>query len=145
MSLNVLIIAVAILGLVAGLALAQTQKASNVYTATLYKDVKGEVRWKLTHQNGNIVADSGEGYKNHLDCKVAFTNLAAGLGTSRYNATIYKDVKGEVRWKLTHENGNVVADSGEGYKNLGDCATSLGNIAKALSVGDFTIDDKIGQ
>ena len=28
----------------------------------LYKDKKGEFRWRLRHQNGNIIADSGEGY-----------------------------------------------------------------------------------
>lgn len=30
----------------------------------LYKDKAGEFRWRLRHQNGNIIADSGEGYKN---------------------------------------------------------------------------------
>ena len=29
---------------------------------------------------------------------------------------IYKDGKGEYRWKLVARNGRVVADSGEGYK-----------------------------
>jgi uncharacterized protein YegP (UPF0339 family) len=29
----------------------------------LYKDKAGEYRWRLRHQNGNIIADSGEGYK----------------------------------------------------------------------------------
>ena len=28
----------------------------------LYKDKKGEFRWRLRHTNGNIIADSGEGY-----------------------------------------------------------------------------------
>ena len=30
----------------------------------LYKDKKGEFRWRLRHENGNIIADSGEGYVN---------------------------------------------------------------------------------
>ena len=29
---------------------------------------------------------------------------------------IYKDKKGEFRWKLVHTNGQTIADSGEGYK-----------------------------
>ena len=29
---------------------------------------------------------------------------------------IYKDKSGEYRWKLTHTNGQVIANSGEGYK-----------------------------
>ncbi|HDN19804.1 MAG TPA: DUF1508 domain-containing protein [Candidatus Acetothermia bacterium] len=28
---------------------------------------------------------------------------------------LYKDAAGEYRWRLRHENGNVIADSGEGY------------------------------
>jgi uncharacterized protein YegP (UPF0339 family) len=31
-------------------------------TFELYKDRAGEYRWRLRHQNGNIIADSGEGY-----------------------------------------------------------------------------------
>lgn len=29
----------------------------------LYKDRAGEYRWRLRYQNGDIIADSGEGYK----------------------------------------------------------------------------------
>lgn len=28
----------------------------------IYKDKSNEWRWRLKHQNGNIIADSGEGY-----------------------------------------------------------------------------------
>ena len=28
----------------------------------LYQDDAGEWRWRLVHANGNIIADSGEGY-----------------------------------------------------------------------------------
>jgi len=34
----------------------------------LYKDEKGEFRWKLYAANSKIIADSGEGYKNRADC-----------------------------------------------------------------------------
>lgn len=34
-----------------------------------YKDAAGEWRWRITAPNGNVVADSGEGYKNLLDCR----------------------------------------------------------------------------
>jgi len=33
-------------------------------TFVLYRDEKREYRWKLVHDNGNIIADSGEGYVN---------------------------------------------------------------------------------
>ncbi|HLM67659.1 MAG TPA: DUF1508 domain-containing protein [Longimicrobium sp.] len=34
-----------------------------------YKDAKGEWRWRLKAANGEIIADSGEGYKNKSDCE----------------------------------------------------------------------------
>lgn len=34
----------------------------------VYKDKKGEWRWKLRAKNGKIIADSGEGYKRRRDC-----------------------------------------------------------------------------
>jgi len=27
-----------------------------------YEDNRGEYRWRLRHRNGNVLADSGEGY-----------------------------------------------------------------------------------
>jgi uncharacterized protein YegP (UPF0339 family) len=32
-----------------------------------------------------------------------------------------KDNAGEWRWNLKANNGEIIADSGEGYKNKGDC------------------------
>ncbi|WP_227352912.1 HVO_2922 family protein [Haladaptatus salinisoli] len=32
-------------------------------TFELYRDARGEWRWRLVHDNGNIIADSGEGYE----------------------------------------------------------------------------------
>lgn len=31
-------------------------------TFELYEDAAGEFRWRLVHENGNIIADSGQGY-----------------------------------------------------------------------------------
>ena len=36
-------------------------------TFELYKGDGGEWRWRLRHENGNIIADSGEGYHNKAD------------------------------------------------------------------------------
>jgi uncharacterized protein YegP (UPF0339 family) len=34
----------------------------------IYKDSKGEWRWRKTAANGKIVGSSAEGYKNQADC-----------------------------------------------------------------------------
>ncbi|CQH58545.1 UPF0339 family protein [Halobacterium hubeiense] len=31
-------------------------------TFEIYEDEVGQYRWRLVHDNGNIIADSGEGY-----------------------------------------------------------------------------------
>ena len=34
----------------------------------VYRDVRGEWRWRLTAANNRVIADSGEGYRNRTDC-----------------------------------------------------------------------------
>lgn len=35
----------------------------------IYRDAPGHWRWRLRAQNGNVVADSGEGYVRREDCE----------------------------------------------------------------------------
>jgi uncharacterized protein YegP (UPF0339 family) len=37
----------------------------------IYKDASGEWRWRLKALNGQIIATSGEGYRNSADAKKA--------------------------------------------------------------------------
>nr|WP_136716225.1 HVO_2922 family protein [Halorientalis salina] len=38
-------------------------------TFELFEDNAGEWRWRLRHSNGNIIADSGEGYTEKANAK----------------------------------------------------------------------------
>ncbi len=38
---------------------------------------------------------------------------------------VYPDAKGEHRWRLKADNGQKIADSGEGYKNKADCESGI--------------------
>jgi len=49
-------------------------------TITIYRDKRKEWRWKLSSANGNILADSGEGYKRKSAAKKAAMNVI----TARY-------------------------------------------------------------
>ena len=40
-----------------------------VATFELYEDNAGQYRWRLRHENGNIIADSGEGYASKQKAK----------------------------------------------------------------------------
>ncbi len=87
----------------------------------IFEDKAGEWRWRLVHDNGNIIADSGEGYASKSNIKRAMDGVrkhAAAADYLRIDPTgfeVYRDAAGEWRWRLVHENGNILADSGEGY------------------------------
>jgi len=37
----------------------------------IYEDEGGEWRWRLRHRNGNVMADSGQGYTERNDAEAA--------------------------------------------------------------------------
>lgn len=46
-----------------------------MYKFEYYEDKAGEWRWRVKHQNGNILAGSSEGYKNKQDMLDVIDNL----------------------------------------------------------------------
>lgn len=138
---NILLIIVVATLFVAIVAKAQPLSLIRLYRVSIYKDAKGEFRWRITHRNKNILADSGEGYKNHQDCRSSLLNLISKLESGDYTIAFYKDAKNEIRWRISHKNRNIVADSGEGYRNAGDAYNVLLRLIKALSQGSYDLDD----
>nr|WP_313695370.1 HVO_2922 family protein [Halobaculum sp. XH14] len=53
---------------------------SSKATFELYEDSAGQWRWRLVHDNGRIIADSGEGYASKQ-------KATEGLESVRENAT----------------------------------------------------------
>ena len=49
-------------------------------TYSVYKDTRGEWRWRLVAANNRIVADSGEGYRNRQDCLSAIELIKNSKG-----------------------------------------------------------------
>ena len=92
-------------------------------TFELYEDNRDEWRWRLRHDNGNIIADSGEGYSSRSAAREAIERMqeyapdADVLDIERAAFEVYEDSGGEWRWRLRHRNGNILADSGEGYSS----------------------------
>jgi uncharacterized protein YegP (UPF0339 family) len=121
----------------------------------LYRDKRGEWRWNLRHNNGNIIADSGEGYsskakakqglesvrKNSVGAPVnereqppAEEELPEPVPQARYE--LYEDKGGEYRWRLVHDNGNILADSGEGYSSRSNAEKGLESVKKNAPAAD---------
>jgi uncharacterized protein YegP (UPF0339 family) len=59
-------------------------------TITLYEDNAGEFRWTRRAPNGDVVADSGEGYQSKITAESAANREAEGTDA-------------EVRWAEVHE------------------------------------------
>jgi uncharacterized protein YegP (UPF0339 family) len=72
----------------------------------LFKDKAGEYRWRLRHQNGNVIADSAEGYST----KSAALN---GIESVKNNITLadIKDMSSEVPAGSKGESGAAAVGS----------------------------------
>ncbi|MES3160681.1 MAG: DUF1508 domain-containing protein [Halorubrum sp.] len=114
-------------------------------TFELFEDAGGEWRWRLRHRNGNIIADSGEGYASKSNAKRALGRIRDHVAAAEYLRIdpaafeVYRDAGGEWRWRLIHENGNVLADSGEGYSSRGTARQGLESVRS--NVADAPVDD----
>ncbi len=98
----------------------------------LFEDKQEKIRWRLVHQNGNIIGDSAEGYASRQKAKQGLESVrknAPGAyivdqskdeevpteGGSKATFELFADKQDKWRWRLRHDNGNIIADSGQGY------------------------------
>ena len=121
-------------------------------TFELYEDAGGDYRWRLRHDNGNLVADSGEGYTREADAREALERVKEYAGPGEYlrvdpvGFEIYRDAGGKWRWRLLHENGNILADGGEGYSRRRDARRAVDRIRDGLADLSFeTYEDAAGD
>ena len=102
----------------------------------------GEWRWRLLHENGNILADSGEGYSGRTRCREGAESVARNVGPDGdAEFEVYEDNRGDHRWRLKAANNEIVATSGEGYSSKSSAEEAVERIkrlapdADALDVG----------
>lgn len=48
----------------------------------LYKDKKGEFRWRLRHEHGDIIADSAEGYTSKANAENGIRSVKENAPTA---------------------------------------------------------------
>ncbi|QKY19461.1 DUF1508 domain-containing protein [Halolamina sp. CBA1230] len=121
-------------------------------TFELYEDKRGEFRWRLRHDNGNVVGDGGEGYSRRGAAREAIERVQEYAGPAEYlrldptGFELYRDDAGEWRWRLVHRNGNVLADGGEGYTRRRDARRAVDRIREGLDELMFeTYEDSAGE
>lgn len=121
-------------------------------TFELYEDDAGEYRWRLVHDNGNIIADSGEGYGSKGTARDSISTVRETVGPADYLRPdpaafeVYRDRAGEFRWRLVHQNGQILADGGEGYSRRHGAAQAVGRIQDGIDELDAEIyEDRSGE
>lgn len=117
-----------------------------------YEDAGGEHRWRLVHENGNVLADGGEGYASRSGADEAVERVKRIAGPADYLRPdptafeVYRDTGGEWRWRLVHENGNVLADGGEGYTRRRDARRAIDRIRDGVDDMEFHVyEDAAGE
>jgi uncharacterized protein YegP (UPF0339 family) len=117
-------------------------------TFEVYEDAADEWRWRLRHRNGNIIADSGEGYASRSGVEDAVERAkeyapdADVLDVGDAAFEIYEDAADEWRWRLRHRNGNVLADSGEGYTSRSAAVDAVDGVKRNAPDADETETDE---
>jgi uncharacterized protein YegP (UPF0339 family) len=64
---------------------------------------------------------------------------------SKATFEVYEDRAGKWRWRLVHDNGNIIADSGEGYASRQKCEQGLESVKQnAPDAGVEKVDNPTG-
>jgi uncharacterized protein YegP (UPF0339 family) len=112
-----------------GAATAASDDSGKALKFETYQDKKKEHRWRLKSSNGQIIATSGQGYKDKRDCTSAIERIKKDAAT-KLTFEPYEDASNEHRWRLKATNGQVIATSGQGYKDKRDCQHAIDTIKK---------------
>jgi uncharacterized protein YegP (UPF0339 family) len=87
------------------------------YKLEIFKDRRGEFRWRKTASNGEVIGASSESYKAKKDCEAN-----ANRDTTKDKWEFYKDKRGGNRWRcFSTANKKQVGKSTEAFKSPADC------------------------
>ena len=90
------------------------------YELEIYKDKRGEFRWRRTAANGEIVGASSESYKAKKDCEAN-----ANRNTAKDKWEFYTDKRGGHRWRcFSTANGKQVGKATEAFSSKANAANN---------------------
>ena len=118
-------------------------------TFELFVDEAGEDRWRLRHDNGEIVAAAARGFSSTSGARGGIESVRTYVGPADYLEfdpaafEVYEDAAGEYRWRLVHRNGRIMADSGEGYTSRSNARRAVEAVIE--TVGDAEIGAEAGE
>ena len=116
----------------------------------VYEDEAGDYRWRLVHDNGNVIADSGQGYASERTAREGVESVRRNADPASYlqfdpvSFEVYRDGTGEWRWRLVHKNGNIIAAASEGYTRRRDARRSVDTVRETLDDDAFEVYEDAG-
>jgi uncharacterized protein YegP (UPF0339 family) len=119
-------------------------------TFEVYEDEAGEWRWRLVHDNGNVIADGGQGYASERNARDGVASVKRNAGPASYlqfdpvSFEVYRDNAGEWRWRLVHQNSNIIAAASEGYTRRRDAHRSVETVQVTLGDDAFEVYEDAG-
>jgi uncharacterized protein YegP (UPF0339 family) len=116
----------------------------------VYEDEGGRHRWRLVHDNGTLLARSGQGFTTERTARESVASVRDNAAAASYLAfdpasfEIYRDGAGEWRWRLVHRNGNVLAAASEGYTRRRDARRSVESVRETVEGDGFEVYEDAG-
>ena len=107
-------------------------------TYEVFEDADGEYRWRLVAGNGEVMANSGEGYATREGAESAiervrgYADSANTLEVGRAAFEIYEDARSRYRWRLRHRNGNIIAASTGGYSSRSNARDAIDRLQEDI-------------
>jgi uncharacterized protein YegP (UPF0339 family)/large-conductance mechanosensitive channel len=111
----------------------------------VYKDTAGKYRFRLRADNNKIIA-VGEAYEKYTGCINGIKSIqknskapiedttVEGQRFSNPKFQVYKDNAGEFRFHLYARNGEIIADSSEGYETKDACLSGINVVGQSDTV-----------
>lgn len=105
----------------------------------IYRDLPHVTSETASKMQPNSVGGLGGGWASHRE--PSSRDAQADEGSRSGTFELYEDQAGEYRWRLVHPNGNIIADSGEGYTSIQKAKQGLASVqenAAGADVEDLT-------
>ena len=108
----------------------------------VYKDVAGKYRFRIQADNNKIIA-AGEAYEQYKNCINGIKSIkrnsnapvedttVEGQRFSNPKFQIYKDNAEKFRFRLFARNGEIIADSSEGYETKDACLNGIAVVGQS--------------
>jgi uncharacterized protein YegP (UPF0339 family)/large-conductance mechanosensitive channel len=121
----------------------------------IYEDTAGKYRFRLRADNNKIIA-VGEAYEKYASCMNGIKSIqknskapiedttVEGERFSNPKFQVYKDNAGKFRFHLSARNGEIIADSSEGYETKDACFNGINVVGQSdtAEIKDLTESDE---